>query len=730
MLTVSVAFGQTPYKLNYPDITIGNSPTGKIVLNAPNLRLPRIADGSLTDSVLTIVSGVIKKVPRSQIASNLTFINGLTKIGDTVLLGGELSTGVTSIGSQQGTDPSISLYKFGSIGISEYSSGSTNNASYINLTSIESPAESQFSVGAKINNGTIKTISLLGETGRGLFFKDEIYSRGIALEKDYSKTWNVSDSNYLAPKAYVDRQISSLPPSPVTSVNGRTGAVTGLAELNQNNNFTGNQTIAGRLTVNGTAGTSSATGPSAMTITGGNGWSNTATSGFASGGAAGPITMRGGNGGNSLTSSGTQLGGKGGGVEIIAGNGGLSGTSGTNGNGGDATLQAGSVNLGGTNPSKPGDVFLKGGQNDVVNGLGGSIYILPGFGNANSAGVNADLTHDGNVFLGSNINGARRGAVVVGSDISDITNDFQVTGNSIFKGLTRVGATTGNNLLIDPNPGGNVKIRAFNNGGNQALEYVGGEHIFDGQLTLLSNISVPSYRANDFVINHENSAQKISLQNTGTNKLEVLSTGVRINNLSGTGPRMVGVDATGLLTAQGLVSSYANINGSNATGTWPISVTGNSATTTKWGGIEADFTQFGVNLFGFLAYNEFGMGRSYSMAQVKTALGIGNPPFETSGTSAMLVSSGRYIPQNAALTIYTLPTTANVGDVIFINGKGAGGWRISQNTGQVIHGATDTTVGSAGFVASTARYNSIAIVCVTANTEWIIQSSQGSLTIN
>lgn len=517
MLTVSVAFGQTPYKLNYPDITIGNSPTGKIVLNGSNLRLPRIATSNAPDSLLALVDGKVVKV----------------------------------------------------------------------VSSVFAPT--------------------------------------------------------------------------VTSVNGRTGAVTGLAELNQNNNFTGNQTIAGRLTVNGTAGTSSATGPSAMTITGGNGWSNTATSGFASGGAAGPITMRGGNGGNSLTSSGTQLGGKGGGVEIIAGNGGLSGTSGTNGNGGDATLQAGSVNLGGTNPSKPGDVFLKGGQNDVVNGLGGSIYILPGFGNANSAGVNADLTHDGNVFLGSNINGARRGAVVVGSDISDITNDFQVTGNSIFKGLTRVGATTGNNLLIDPNPGGNVKIRAFNNGGNQALEYVGGEHIFDGQLTLLSNISVPSYRANDFVINHENSAQKISLQNTGTNKLEVLSTGVRVNNLSGTDTRMVGVDATGLLTAQSLVSSYANVNGSNATGTWPISVNGNSATTTKWGGIEADFTQFGVNLFGFLAYNEFGMGRSYSMEQVKTALGVATQARYTAsgnGSSTAIVIPHGLTGITSASSVIPFPNSA------------------------------------------------------------------------
>lgn len=67
VLTVSVAFGQ--YNLNYPDIKIGNSPTGKIVLNGSNLQMPRIGLGSSTDSILTILGGVVKKVPRSSVVS-------------------------------------------------------------------------------------------------------------------------------------------------------------------------------------------------------------------------------------------------------------------------------------------------------------------------------------------------------------------------------------------------------------------------------------------------------------------------------------------------------------------------------------------------------------------------------------------------------------------------------------------------------------------------------------
>jgi len=104
--------------------------------------------------------------------------------------------------------------------------------------------------------------------------------------------------------------------------------------------------------------------------------------------------------------------------------------------------------------------------------------------------------------------------------------------------------------------------------------------------------------------------------------------------------------------------------------------------------------------------------------------------YQTSGTSATLSNVGRYIPQNASLTVYTLPNTANVGDVIFINGKGAGGWKIAQSTGQQIHAATDTTIGSSGFIASTARYNCVVLVCIVANTEFVLQSSQGSITVN
>lgn len=170
-----------------------------------------------------------------------------------------------------------------------------------------------------------------------------------------------------------------------------------------------------------------------------NGGDNIATTGFATGGKGEDVRIRGGNGGASVTSSGTKLGGNGGSVELVAGDSGI--TTGTTGVPGDATLQAGSMNSGATISGPSGHVYIKGGTNVLTNGLGGSVWIVPGFGN-NNTGSGKNLTYDGNTFLGVNRGGTLRGAVIIGSGDSDLTNDFQVTGNSKFNGNINVTGTS------------------------------------------------------------------------------------------------------------------------------------------------------------------------------------------------------------------------------------------------------------------------------------------------
>lgn len=103
---------------------------------------------------------------------------------------------------------------------------------------------------------------------------------------------------------------------------------------------------------------------------------------------------------------------------------------------------------------------------------------------------------------------------------------------------------------------------------------------------------------------------------------------------------------------------------------------------------------------------------------------------EVTGTSQSAAVNSGYIANNAALVTITLPTTAALGDVLEVVGKGAGLWRIAQNASEIIHfGNIDTTTGTGGYLEATNRRDSIRLVCTVADTEWTVTSSQGTITI-
>lgn len=96
-------------------------------------------------------------------------------------------------------------------------------------------------------------------------------------------------------------------------------------------------------------------------------------------------------------------------------------------------------------------------------------------------------------------------------------------------------------------------------------------------------------------------------------------------------------------------------------------------------------------------------------------------------TQAAAVNSG-YIISNASQTTVTLPATAAEGSAFAIAGKGAAGWIMQANTGQVIHYGSSPT-STAGTITSTNQWDSVTIVCVTANTTFSVIASQGALTV-
>jgi hypothetical protein len=99
------------------------------------------------------------------------------------------------------------------------------------------------------------------------------------------------------------------------------------------------------------------------------------------------------------------------------------------------------------------------------------------------------------------------------------------------------------------------------------------------------------------------------------------------------------------------------------------------------------------------------------------------------GTSHALAAANGNWTENAGLTTFTLPTTIAAGDVCAVVGSSAGGWTITQGTGQQIRNGTSlTTLGSGGSLSSTARGDCVYLLCTTANTIFIVINSSGNLT--
>lgn len=111
------------------------------------------------------------------------------------------------------------------------------------------------------------------------------------------------------------------------------------------------------------------------------------------------------------------------------------------------------------------------------------------------------------------------------------------------------------------------------------------------------------------------------------------------------------------------------------------------------------------------------------------ATGSGEAWTEVTGTSQTMSADNGYIANNASLVTLTLPATCSIGSVLSIRGKGAGGWSIAQNSGQIIHfGSTNTTTGTGGSLSSSNRYDCLELTCITANTEFVVNAVQGVLT--
>lgn len=101
------------------------------------------------------------------------------------------------------------------------------------------------------------------------------------------------------------------------------------------------------------------------------------------------------------------------------------------------------------------------------------------------------------------------------------------------------------------------------------------------------------------------------------------------------------------------------------------------------------------------------------------------------GASQAMTKSNGYFSNRAGTVAFTLPASAAVGDTFAISNMAgsATGWSLAYNASQYIRFGNQTTTVTTGSLAATQTGDSIKLVCSVANTEFVVQSSIGNLTI-
>jgi len=121
-----------------------------------------------------------------------------------------------------------------------------------------------------------------------------------------------------------------------------------------------------------------------------------------------------------------------------------------------------------------------------------------------------------------------------------------------------------------------------------------------------------------------------------------------------------------------------------------------------------------TNGAGTVTINATGGGLTWNSVAVNGTIAINNGYLCTGG---------------AALS-YALPAASAIGDVAAIGLDGSTSWTITQGAGQQIRiGNQTTTAGAGGSLTSTAQGDIVHLVCVTANTTWLVTSSIGNITV-
>lgn len=117
---------------------------------------------------------------------------------------------------------------------------------------------------------------------------------------------------------------------------------------------------------------------------------------------------------------------------------------------------------------------------------------------------------------------------------------------------------------------------------------------------------------------------------------------------------------------------------------------------------------------------------------IKNIGGVPDLWTDVSSTSASMSVQNGYTANNVSLVSLALPTgTVAEGDWVEVNGKGTGGWKVTQAAGQqIFFGNIATTLGATGSLSSTLQYDCVKLRALANNANsWLVVSSVGNLSL-
>lgn len=115
---------------------------------------------------------------------------------------------------------------------------------------------------------------------------------------------------------------------------------------------------------------------------------------------------------------------------------------------------------------------------------------------------------------------------------------------------------------------------------------------------------------------------------------------------------------------------------------------------------------------------------AFVTAAVATNAGFTWTPAPSTPVTAAV--NNAYIITDASAVTITAPATAPVGSILGVVGNGAGGWTLNVGSGQTFKYGNASASTS---LASTLQYDCVFLVCVVANTTWVVYDGIGNLTV-